>query len=211
MTTPTVNSIAELLDCINQLNTQQRQIIAIAAPPAAGKSTLAQRLVEAINQKQADSGKVIPMDGFHIDNRVLSERGLLARKGAPETFDAQGFIHLIKRLKLEPEVVIPLFDRERDIAIAGADIVREQHKLLVVEGNYLLLNSAPWSELHELWDLSIWLEVEEAVLEQRLIERWLSYGFNSEEAKAKALLNDLPNARKIINESIKAKYTLVIP
>ncbi|MBK8455412.1 MAG: nucleoside/nucleotide kinase family protein [Thiofilum sp.] len=210
MTTPTVNSIAELLDCIHQLDTQRRQIIAIAAPPAAGKSTLAQRLVEAINQKQTDSAKVIPMDGFHLDNRVLSERGLLARKGAPETFDTKGFIHLIKRLKVEYEVVIPLFDRERDIAIAGADIVREQHKLLVVEGNYLLLNSAPWSELHELWDLSIWIEVEEAVLEQRLIERWLSYGFNSEEAKAKALLNDLPNARKIINESIKAKYTLVI-
>ena len=206
MIPPTVNSIAGLLDLIRQGDSQQRRLIAIAAPPAAGKSTLAKVLVEALNQSQADSAKVIPMDGFHLDNRVFLKRGLLTRKGAPETFDARGFMHLIKRLKVESEVVFPLFDRERDIAIAGADVVQEQHKILVVEGNYLLLNREPWNQLSDLWDLSIWIEVEEAVLEQRLIERWLGYGFSEEEAKAKTLVNDLPNAKLIIKESKTAHY-----
>jgi pantothenate kinase len=201
-----LQNVNDLVALIEQRFTGQRLLVAIAAPPAAGKSTLAQALVEALNQSSTQHAKVIPMDGFHLDNRVLEDRGLLSRKGAPNTFDALGFVHLIKRLKTESEVVIPLFDRTRDLAIAGADIVTAGHKVLVVEGNYLLLNSTPWDQLHDLWDLTIWLEVEESVLEQRLIERWLSYGFNAAEAKAKAQLNDIPNAKQVISHSISAEF-----
>ncbi len=79
------------------------------------------------------------MDGFHLDNRILDARGLRPRKGAPETFDAAGFIHMIRRLATEDEVIIPVFDRPRDIAIAGAQVIGATTKIAVVEGNYLLL------------------------------------------------------------------------
>ncbi|WP_020560724.1 nucleoside/nucleotide kinase family protein [Thiofilum flexile] len=206
--TASVLSCTELLTLIRQRDTKQRQLIALAAPPAAGKSTLAHQLVMALNQGQNECAKVIPMDGFHLDNRILTERGLLTRKGSPETFDALGFIHLIKRLKTEKEVIIPVFDRERDLALAGAEVVQEQHKILIVEGNYLLLQREPWQQLHALWDLSVWIEAETALLERRLIERWLGYGLSEETAKSKALLNDLPNAYTIINESRPADYIL---
>lgn len=202
--TQVVHTLSELVAIIKQHFIGQRLLIALAAPPAAGKSTLAQALVDELNQIYPNQAKVIPMDGFHLDNRILEQRGLLKRKGSPETFDVLGFIHLIQRLKTESEVIIPVFDRSKDLAIAGAEVVIAEHKLLIVEGNYLLLNLEPWKRLSTLWDVTIWIDVEEAVLEQRLIERWLSYGFSTDEAKAKAQLNDLPNAKLTITKSSKA-------
>lgn len=202
-----MQTVADLIAGIERHFIGQRLLVALAGPPAAGKSTLARIIVEAFNAKQANIAKVIPMDGFHLDNRLLAQRGLLPRKGAPETFDAMGFVHLIQRLKTEDEVVIPLFDRSRDIAIAGAEVVKANHRVLVVEGNYLLLQQNPWQQLQALWDLSIWLEVNEDVLQQRLIERWLSYGFSEAEAKTKARLNDLPNAQLVVQASSEAVWT----
>jgi len=120
--------------------TQGRLIAARAGPPAAGKSTLAAQLAAQIGT----GAKGVPMDGFHYDEAVLHARGARDRKGAPDTFDAQGFFHLLRRLKAEEEVAIPLFDRSLEISRAGADIVGPQDKILIVEGNYLLLKEAPW-------------------------------------------------------------------
>ena len=86
---------------------QGRRLVALAGPPATGKSTLAGALCERLS-RDGQSAVVVPMDGFHLDNRILEARGLLARKGAPETFDADGFIALIRRLKSGAEVVAPL-------------------------------------------------------------------------------------------------------
>jgi fructokinase len=148
------------------------------------------------------------MDGFHLDNRILDARGLRPRKGAPETFDAVGFAHMIRRLTVEPEVILPIFDRSRDIAIAGAQVVGPATSIAVVEGIYLLLDAAPWTALHPLWDLSVFLDVDEAELERRLVQRWLDYGHTPDQARARAQANDLPNARRIIAESRAADITL---
>ena len=111
-------------------------------PPAAGKSTLAAELVTRLNAGD-EIASLVPMDGFHLDNLILQKRGLLDRKGAPETFDGIGFVRMIERLGRDAEVVIPTFDRARDIAIAGAAVVGPQHRIAVVEGNYLCRRRLP--------------------------------------------------------------------
>ncbi len=178
-------------------NPQGRFITALAGAPGAGKSTLAAELVAELGQ----GARVVPMDGFHLDNPVLAARGLLSRKGCPESFDALGFVHLIRRLKSEPEVVIPIFDRQLDLARSGGDVVGPDDRLLVVEGNYLLLNAEPWNLARPLYDLTVALDVPEAELERRLIRRWLDHGHDAEAARARALSNDIPNARRVLQES----------
>ena len=172
----------------------------VAGPPASGKSTLAADLVAGLGPCAA----LVPMDGFHLDNRVLEARRLLARKGAPETFDAAGFAHMIRRLAQEEEVAVPVFDRTQDAAIADAQVVGADAEIAVVEGNYLLLDQPPWANLRDLWDLSIFLDVPLPELERRLIRRWLDHGHTPAEALARALHNDVPNARLVLAQSFPA-------
>lgn len=151
---------------------------------------------------------LVPMDGFHLDNRILDARGHRARKGAPHTFDAAGFVHMIRRLGTEDEVVLPVFDRTRDIAIAGVQPVGPETETAVIEGNYLLLRDAPWNELHALWDFSVFLEVAEEELARRLIQRWIDHDHSPKDAKARAMSNDIPNARRVRSESVQADLTI---
>jgi pantothenate kinase len=173
---------------------QGRFLTALAGPPGAGKSTLAAELVAALGQ----GAKAVPMDGFHYDDAVLTARGARARKGAPDTFDVAGFRHLLTRLRTEDEVAIPLFDRDLEISRAGADIVGPQDRILIVEGNYLLLNEAPWPDLAPLFDLTIWIDVPEAELDRRLLARWAHYGKTPVEARAWIDGNDMPNIRRVV-------------
>ncbi len=172
-----------------------RFLVALAGPPGAGKSTLAAALVAALGQ----GARAVPMDGFHYDDAVLTARGLRSRKGAPETFDAQGFLHLLGRLRAEDEVAIPLFDRDLEISRAGADVVTAADRILLVEGNWLLLDEAPWTAAR--YDLTIWIDVPEAELDRRLMDRWAHHGKTPEAARAWIDGNDLPNIRRAIRGS----------
>jgi pantothenate kinase len=177
-----------------------RFLVALAGPPAAGKSTLAETLVTALGR----GAKAVPMDGFHYDDAVLIARGARDRKGAPDTFDVRGFLHLLRRLRREDEVAIPLFDRGLEISRAGADIVTAEDRILVVEGNYLLLDEAPWLEAQPLFDLTVWIDVPEAELERRLHARWAHYGKTPAEAQQWIDSNDLPNIRRVVQGSGRA-------
>jgi pantothenate kinase len=188
-----------------------RSLIAIAGPPAAGKSTLAAAVVDALNASRTGppTAALLPMDGFHYDNGLLSVWGLLERKGAPETFDAIGFFHLLKRLKEGTEdVAHPVFDRSRDLAIAGAGVIAREVDIVVVEGNYLLLNTPPWSLGQRYYDLTIFVDLPQAELERRLIERWRMHGETAERALEKAHNNDLPNAQAVLDGSVAADIRL---
>ncbi len=206
---PLDRSTAEVVAGItDRLGTRSRMIVAIAGAPASGKSTLAAAVVDVLTARGI-SAVVVPMDGFHLDNRLLDARGLRPRKGAPETFDALGFVHMISRLGSGgEEVVIPGFDRSRDISIAGADVVGTDTRVLVVEGNYLLFDEDPWRQLAPLWDLSVRLDVGPDELRRRLIDRWLSYGLLPDAATARAESNDLPNARRVLDKSLPADIVI---
>jgi pantothenate kinase len=185
-----------------------RLIVAIAGAPGSGKSTLAERLRDKI-EASGESVAVVPMDGFHFDDRVLAARGLLARKGAPETFDVAGFRHLLMRLRArEQDVAIPVFDRSIEIARAGAAIVPAETRIILAEGNYLLLDEAPWDSLSGAFDLTIWLDSPIDELERRLVKRWLDHGHTPDKAREKALSNDIPNARRAAAGSRTADITL---
>jgi pantothenate kinase len=113
----TVRDLAELI--LAAPRSGRRRLVALAGAPASGKSTLAEALASELRSQRCAT-QVVPLDGFHLHNQILIDRGLLPHKGAPDTFDAQGFAHLIGRLHDDPEVYYPVFDRARDIAIAGA-------------------------------------------------------------------------------------------
>ncbi len=175
---------------------KRRIIVAIAGAPGAGKSTLAEALLPLLPE---GSAALVTMDGFHYDNAVLASRGLLARKGAPETFDFDGFRHLLERLRnADSDVAVPVFDRKADLARAGGVIVPSDARFIIVEGNYLLFDESPWYGLWPLIDYSVWLDVPTAELERRLIQRWLDHGLSMEEARRRALSNDLPNAERMM-------------
>lgn len=189
--TMTTEDIARTL--IDRAGEKRRFIVAIAGPPGAGKSTLADELATAL-KTLGESAEVLPMDGFHMDNGVLQEKVLLTRKGAPETFDVRGFLDIIRAVRVaEGEVLVPVFDRYRELAIAAARIIDVSTRFVLVEGNYLLLDRAPWSSLEGQFDYAILISPPVATLEERLMDRWRGYGLSEEAARAKTQDNDLKN------------------
>lgn len=179
----------------------------MAGAPGSGKSTFAANLAAHLGARGSHTA-VVPMDGFHLDNRLLDADGSRARKGSPDTFDAAGLLRLVTALQSDQAVVYPLFDRARDIAVAGAGRVSAQVKTVVIEGNYLLLNQAPWSALAQHWALAISLSPPRDILEQRLLQRWLDHGMSPEDARARAIGNDMKNADLIAAGQRPADITL---
>jgi len=186
-----------------RLPEEGRAIIALTGPPGSGKSTCAESLAGEL-ETLGRCVQIVPMDGFHLDNRLLEARGLLPRKGAPETFDLAGLTHLITRLRSEPVIIYPLFDRERDIAVAGTGEVSADCDCVLVEGNYLLFDEPGWRELAALWDVSIHLAVPEDLLRVRLVQRWRDHGLAEEAAQDRAERNDMANARRILAGALPA-------
>lgn len=185
----------------------RRKVVAIAGPPASGKSTLAEQLAEFLTDHGTMS-VVVPMDGYHLDNGILEKRGLLTRKGAPETFDALGFLRLVSELSSGKHMFYPTFDRQRDLAVSAAGEIGGCIECALVEGNYLLLDQPVWRELLHHWDLSIKLDVPIEVLRHRLVKRWQAHGLNDRQALERAEGNDLQNAASILALSISADITL---
>ena len=184
-----------------------RFLVAITGAPGCGKSTLASELARRLNA-QGRKSIVVPMDGFHLDNSILEARGLRPRKGAPETFDAPGFLRLVRALKTGDEVFAPSFDRTRDLAIAGSVAVPAAARVVIVEGNYLMFDEAPWAELAGLWDLAVRVNVPMSELRARLIHRWLSLNYSSAVATRRAEGNDIPNAQRVIDHALPCDIDL---
>ena len=193
-----VESVRTHLETLAKSNT--RTLIAIAGQPASGKSTLAEQLQIQLNEISMPCG-IVPMDGFHLDNEILKARGLLSRKGAPETFDVEGFKALLHQLITEKEVSVPLFDRAGDIVIPNAVYIEEHHHHIIIEGNYLFLDEDVWRDLQPYWSLRVFISPSLEVLEQRLVQRWLAYGLEEAAAKARAASNDIPNAKRVLEQS----------
>ena len=169
-----------------------RAILGITGPPAAGKSTLAQRLRTELGTAAA----YVPLDGFHLAHQLLVENGLVERKGAPDTFDAAGYVALLRRLRDPAEGVVyaPRFDRDIEDSIANAIPVPPDVPLVITEGNYLLLRSGPWVQVAGLLDEVWYLDLAEETRLRRLIGRHMEFGRDSAEARERATGSDQRNA-----------------
>ncbi len=182
-----------------------RVLIAVVGPPASGKSTFA----ESLRQDLGKHSCVLPMDGFHLDNTTLTNRGILHHKGAPHTFDVAAFVQLITTVKqAKTPIAYPTFDRSNDCVVTDGGCVAQTAKYIIVEGNYLLLNNGHWADVMPLWDISVYLHVPKKVLRQRLIDRWLYYGLSRQDAIKRAKNNDLKNAMIVKDTSAQADYTI---
>lgn len=180
-----------------------RFMVGIAGPPASGKSTLTADLARALGP----SAIVVAMDGYHYDDAVLDARGHRSRKGAPHTFDTGGLTHTLGRIRAGEEVAIPVFDRALELSRAGAAVVGHAQRIILVEGNYLLLNRAPWTDLRALFDLTILITAPESLLVHRLTARWKAYGRTDGQDWIQS--NDLPNIRIVLAESSGADLVIM--
>lgn len=189
----------------------QRALVAIAGAPGSGKSTLAEELTISLNREVPDRAAVLPMDGYHYDNLVLTAMSRSDRKGAPDTFDVLGLQQMLTRLKsnAEDSVAVPVFDRSLDMARAAARLVRKQTDLILVEGNYLLCKAPPWSMLLPFFQLTVLIDAPEPLLRTRLMSRWLDLGLSQVEARARVQENDMPNGAYVRDMSVRPDFVLV--
>ena len=195
----------DLIEFINrQISLPSRFILAISGPPGSGKSTISSLIANSLGE----CAKIVPMDGFHFENQQLKDLNLLHRKGSPKTFDAYGFLELIKNIKKKENLSFPIFDRDADETIKDAETLCLKHKIIIIEGNYLLLNKHPWSDLKEYFDLSICLEVSDIELEKRLTDRWIENGLDPISASARAINNDMANVSYVKKHSIHPDFRI---
>ena len=172
-----------------------RRILGIAGKPGSGKSTVAKFLAARLGEK----ARVVPMDGYHFSNKVLRELGRANRKGAVDTFDALGYTMLLKRIRTESHSIIyyPVFHREIEESIAAEGVVSSDVELVITEGNYLLHPRDAWGGVRELLDESWYVEVDDEVRIERLVQRRLGLGNTREEAIAWSTGSDEVNAQVI--------------
>lgn len=181
-------------------------MVALAGPPTAGKSTLA----EAVVQQLGGRGVALGLDAFHYDDAVLEARGDRPRKGAPHTYDVAGYAALLDRLRSLPvdQIALPVFDRRLELTRAAATIAEPQHRIVVTEGNWLLLDDDPWDALASRFDLTVFVRTDLGTIERRIRERWQRLGYDGGEATYRAEQNDLPNARLALAGSRPADLTI---
>lgn len=195
--------IAHLDAYLGAIPEGERRIVAIAGPPGSGKSTLAAELDRRLNEAAPGSCALLPMDGYHYDDEVLVPRGWRPRKGAPHTFDVGGMRSTLQRLHANDEdtVAVPRFDRSIEIARAGAILIARSVRLIVSEGNYLLLGDPPWPSLRPYFDHTALIVTDLEELERRNRQRWVDHDFDEAAIVAKLQENDLPNVHLVYERS----------
>jgi pantothenate kinase len=167
-------------------------MIGLVGCPGSGKSTFAATLAADVGA----SAIVVPMDGFHLAQRELLRRGRAEHKGAPDTFDALGYVELLTRLRRDADATVyaPAFDRHLEEPIAGSIAIEPRHTTIVTEGNYLLVDATPWSRVRELLDECWYVECEDSMRLARLTARHIAHGRTPEAAAEWVARVDEPNA-----------------
>ena len=201
----TISTEKELIVRIDNLLSRRsgRVIIGIVGKPGVGKSTLVEFLVK---NYPGDGCAVVPMDGFHLSNLVLKSMKRGGRKGAPDTFDTQGFISLLRRIRDEKalKIYFPVFDRSIEESISAQGVIKPKTRLIITEGNYLLLDSFGWDAVRSLLDESWYLEIDDRIRLDRLIARHEKFGKDPVIARSWALGSDERNAEKVFGTRFAA-------
>ena len=187
----------------------ERVLIGIIGKPGAGKSTLSKFLMAKLSKELVT---VVPMDGYHLSNKVLKDLKRSDRKGAPDTFDVAGFVSLVKRIRSEQtqNIYYPIFDRAIEESIAAQGVVTSATKVVIIEGNYLLHDEGGWEVINDLLDESWMVDVDDDKRISRLISRHIAYGKDPEAAKAWAKGTDEVNAKLIERGRTRADFVVVI-
>lgn len=198
-----LESIGELAnDAVEQLHGSDRgrYLLGVTGPPGAGKSTLVEALIRACSKSIGAQHVIgLPMDGFHLTTEQLNQAGLQNRKGAPETFDADGFVSALRRLA-KPDVSVltwPRYSRELHEPIADAISVPPTVRLVFVEGNYLLLKESPWKLSREFLDSVWYVAADMSTIQTRLQRRQVEGGRDAADADQHVLQSDLVNAARV--------------
>lgn len=187
----------------------ERCVVGIAGPPGAGKSTLARAVVQALGEAPVVAAALVPMDGFHLAGSELERLGRQDRKGAPDTFDAAGYVALLERLRHgHVTVYAPEFRREIEEAVAGAVAVDPDVEVVVTEGNYLLLDEGAWAGVRPLLDEVWYLDLAEDLRVERLVARHVAHGRPAAAARSWALGPDQRNAERIAGTRERADLVL---
>ena len=191
-------SLASLVGRLRSLGSNgERVMVGLAGAPGAGKSTLAQALVTALSSDSA--AMAVPMDGFHLAAEVIAGTDLASRRGAIDTYDAAGFVHLLERLRRRDEAVVyaPRYERAIEDPIASAIAIPREVQHVVVEGNYLLAAPPVWSQARALLDEVWFLDIEPELRLSRLVARHVEFGKSHDQAMVWSYGSDERNARLI--------------
>lgn len=181
-------SMHELAERALALTGSRRALLGIVGEPGAGKSTFAEHLVARIEQMRPGIAVGVSMDGFHLAQQIIGRQGKAARKGDIDTFDALGFVGMLRRTREETRTSLwwPEFRRELEEPVAQAVEVSPAHQLVVVDGNFLLATTPPWDQVRGLLTETWFLDSDPAARRQRLMDRYVRYGFNEDLARSKA-------------------------
>jgi pantothenate kinase len=183
-----------------------RRILGITGAPGAGKSTLCAALLEALGE----DAQLVGMDGFHLANQELARLGRSERKGAPDTFDVDGYVALLRRLRVQGDEPIygPVFDRGLEESIGSAVPVDPRTRLVITEGNYLLLADDGWGQVRGCLDEAWYLDIDASLRGDRLVRRRQLFGHSLAESQSWVAAVDQRNAAVV--ESTRGTADLVV-
>ncbi len=205
---PSITVEAAVARAAGMSESGERRILGIAGCPGGGKSTLAAQVAAALGPTVAT---LVPMDGYHLANSALVALGRRHRKGAPDTFDAAGYVALLARLANREELVYaPEFLREIGEGITGAIAVSADVPLVVTEGNYLLYDDGAWARVRPLLDECWYVDVDDDLRLDRLIARHIHFGKTPDEAREWVMRSDEANAAAIRTTRHRADYLIAV-
>ena len=199
--------VAQAIERAAEMSRRGRVLLGIAGCPGAGKSTLSESITSHV------PSVVVPMDGFHMLNADLVRLGRRDRKGAPDTFDVDGYVSLLRRVRSQAgrSVSAPRYDRAASAPVPDSIVVAPDANLVITEGNYLLLEQPPWNAVRPLLDEVWFVDVDDAVRVPRLIARHIDFGKSPDEAREWVMRSDEANAALVADSRGRADAVVRLP
>ena len=195
-----------LLERFSKLSESGRAVIMLAGPPGSGKGVVCEAW-RILAERQGAALVVVSLDGFHYPNAYLAERDMLDCKGSPETFDVRGLSIALAQLHAGTPLVWPVYDRNLHEPVSAGVPISDQ-RLIVIEGNYLLLDEPHWSTLRRYATMTVRLDVDRACLRERVVARHVRGGRSRAEAEARFVSADLKNIIRVTERSVHADVVL---